>query len=98
MKSCWICNTNGAPKELDVDGIQNGIAQSMSLSSERVARRKEYWSGFDLDGEYWNATQKQHIEVLNAFFGHTGNIMRLTMGNFRQRTRAYDTFSGNHRL
>ncbi len=154
VKSCWICNTNEAPKELDVDGMKNGIApsmpkeyvlhdpkgmrldadsldlvwfeegdaaallcgddlicvipgwsgfngfmgysafakgmsplaweltQAMPLLSERVARSKEYWAGFDLDGEYWNAAQKQHIEVLNAFFGAYQKYYAIDDGEF----------------
>lgn len=29
VKSCWICNTQPAPDELDIDGMKNGIAPSM---------------------------------------------------------------------
>lgn len=87
VKSCWICNTEKVPKELDVDGMKNGITPSMpeeyvlhdangmhldliwfegmtplaweltpalALLSERVAKSRDYWASFDLDGEYWN--------------------------------------------
>lgn len=154
VKSCWICNTDKAPKELDVDGMQNGFAPSMpeeyilhdvngihldhdsldliwfeegdgaalmqgeelicvipgwsgykgfmgysayakgmmpfaweltealALLSERVAKSKDYWKSFDLDGEYWNVAQKQHIDTLNAFFGNYQKYYAIDNGGF----------------
>ncbi|MBO5030436.1 MAG: suppressor of fused domain protein [Lachnospiraceae bacterium] len=154
MKSCWICNTAKAPKELDVEGMKAGITPSMpeeyvlhdlngirldkenlqliwfeegdaaalmqgeelvcvipgwagykgfmgysayakgttplaweltgalALLTERVMRSKDYWASFDLDGEYWNVAQRQHISALTNFFGAYTKYYAIDNGEF----------------
>lgn len=65
IKSCWICNTAGAPEQIDVDGMQSGMAPAMP---------KEF-VGHDIDGI------RLHKEKLSIVWFEEGDAAALLEGD-----------------
>lgn len=58
------------------------LTQAFPRFMERVERSRNYWAGFDLDGDYWNAAQKHYLKALTDFYGNYQKYYAIDNGEF----------------